>query len=114
MSDIYKKRAIKLLHATKPRLAKSNAFTFKNSFGAVVGYIDDNLFIASGKFGIALKLPGQTIIKLFEEKKARPLKYFEKGHVKKDYAVLSNVVLADPAQIKKLINKSILFVRSKN
>lgn len=113
MSEIYRKKIIKLLNETKPRLAKSSAITFKNSFGAVVGYIDDNLFIASGKFGIALKLPGQIITKLFEENKAKPLKYFEKGYVKKDYAVLSNAVLVDSEQIKKLINKSISFVRSK-
>jgi hypothetical protein len=98
-----------LLKRARPRIADTHDLQFKNCFGAVAGYVNGNIFISCGEFGVALKLPPKTLVTLFESKEAKPLKYFPKGHVKKDYAVLSKRILDDPLIIKKLVDKSIKF-----
>ena len=72
----------------RPRLATRHRLEFRNCFGAVAGYVDGNIFASCGKFGLALRLPSQTLTELFGEPDVSPLKYFEKGHVKKEYAVI--------------------------
>lgn len=69
--------------------------------------MDGRLFISCGNFGIALKLPQKVLNDLFIENKAKPLKYFPNGHIKKEYAVLSKQILEDKQQLKKLLNTSI-------
>ena len=53
--------------------------------------------------------PPEALAMLFKEKGVEPLKYFPNGHVKKEYAVLSQHILNEPARLKKLVNKSIKF-----
>lgn len=109
MTRQYKDNLLNILLGVRPRLATTHSLEFKNSFGAVAGYLDGNIFIVNGKFGLALKLPPKTIEKLFHEKDAFPFRYFKKGHVKKDYSLISRCILNDKVQLKKLINKSIKF-----
>lgn len=96
-----------LLKKVRPRLSNTHDLEFKKCFGAIAGYVDGNIFISCGKFGVALKLPPETLKKLFQEEGVKPLKFFPNGHVKKDYAILSKQILNDPARLKKLFNKSI-------
>jgi hypothetical protein len=96
-----------LLKNVRPRLSSTYDLVFKKCFGAIAGYVDGNIFISCGKFGVALKLPPKTIAKLLNEDKGKPLKYFPNGHVKKDYVVLSKCILDEHARFKKLINESI-------
>lgn len=83
--------------------------SFKNCFGAVAGYVDGNIFISCGRFGIALKLPSTTINRLLEERGVRHLKYFPNGHVKRDYVVLPKRILEDRGRLKGLVDQSIRF-----
>ena len=83
MKNKYSDEIIYLLNRTHPKLASAHRLEFKNFFGAIVGYIDGNIFISCGNFGIALKLPAQTLGELFEMKDVQQLKYFAKGHIKK-------------------------------
>jgi hypothetical protein len=78
------------LKRVRPRLAISYRLEFKNCFGAVAGYVNGNIFVSRGKFGLALRLPPQTLTELFAEADVSPLKYFKKGHAKKEYAVIPN------------------------
>ena len=72
-----------LLKRVRPRLATSHHLEFKDCFGAVAGYVNGNIFISYGNFGLALRLPSRTLTELFHEADVAPLKYFEKGHIKK-------------------------------
>ena len=85
---------------------------FKNCFGAVAGYVNGNIFVSCGKFGLALRLPPQTLKELFKEADVSPLKYFKKGHAKKEYAVIPKRVIDDHSRFKKLVNVSIKFALS--
>jgi TfoX-like protein len=106
----YLDRITTLVSLARPKLSQTHDLEYKNCFGAVAGCIEGQIFISCGKFGVALKLPPKTIAKLSKESDVKPLKYFPKGHVKKDYAVLPRRILEDKSQFKKLIERSIRFV----
>ncbi len=109
MKDSYLDELTKLLKQTRPRLAATHQLEFKNVFGAVAGYVDGNIFMLCGKFGVALRLPPETLESVFKEKGVEHLKYFPKGHIKKEYAVLPKQILDDKDQFKGLLDKSIRY-----
>src|ERR1700694_539927 len=90
-----------LLRLARPRLAARHRLEFKHCFGAVAGYVDGNIFVSCGKFGVALRLPSQTLNDLFREEDVLHLKYFPNGHVKKEYAVIPNRIIEDQGSLQK-------------
>ena len=107
MENRYLEEITTLLKQARPKLFTTHQLKFKNVFGAVGGYVNGKIFISCGKFGIALKLPQETLDELFKEKDVKHLKYFPRGHIKKDYAVLPRRILENKRQTQKLIRKSI-------
>ena len=107
MQNKYFERITKLLEQVRPKLATTHRLEFKNVFGAVGVYVNGRIFVSCGKFGVALRLPPQTLESLFNEKIAKHLKYFPNGHVKKEYAVLPKRIIEDSHKFKKLLDKSI-------
>lgn len=107
MKRDYQKKITTLLKQARPKLPTTQQLEFKNVFGAVGGYVNGKIFISCGKFGVALRLPPNTLDTLFQEKKVKYLKYFPKGHIKKEYAVLSKKILDDKHRLKKLVGESI-------
>ncbi len=110
MSSGYFDELATLLKQARPKLAATHRLEYKNCFGAVAGYVDGRIFISCGKFGVALKLPREVLDDLFMESDVNHLKYFPKGHTKKDYAVLPRRILENKRQFRKLVDKSIQFV----
>ena len=107
MKKEYLEKLTALLKQARPRLADTNRVAFKNVFGAVGGYANGRIFISCGKFGVALKLPQETLEVLFREKGVKHLKYFPKGHIKKEYAILPKRILNNKRQLKELLDASI-------
>jgi hypothetical protein len=46
-----------------------------------------------------------------DEGAGKPLKYFEKGHVKKNYVVLSPTILDDQSRLNALLRQSMTFAQ---
>ena len=109
MTSIYFNILEKLLRKTNPKLFNTYKLEFKNCFGAVTGYVNGQIFVSCGKFGIALRLPPKTINELFKQEKVSHLKYFSKGHIKKEYAVIPKSIIHHRKHFKKLLNKSIKY-----
>ena len=105
----YRDELKKILEKAHPRFASSDTLEFKNVFGAVAGYVDGNIFISCGKFGVALKLPSETLEELLEEDDVQQLRYFPKGRVKKEYAVLPERILNDEDVFRQLLDKSMKY-----
>lgn len=105
-NEDYRGRLQSLLEQTHPRLAKNYRLEFKNCFGATAGYVNGNIFVSCGRFGVALRLPRDVLENLFKETGVSHLKYFPKGHVKKEYAVIPPRILHDQARLKALLSKS--------
>ena len=114
MNNVYLDEVAELLKLTNPKLAGTYHLEFKHCFGAIAGYINGHIFISYGKFGVGLKLPQEILTDLFNEKEASHLKYFQKGYVKKEYAVLSKQIIEDGHRFKELLDKSIEYTLSKN
>lgn len=94
----------------QPWLGKRHDITFKSHFGAVAASVDGSIFLSGGRFGIALKLPPDTLATLLPQRGVRRLKYFPRGHVKKDYAVLPRRLLESDKTMKRLMERSLDFV----
>lgn len=107
MQKRYFDRLTGLLKRVHPKFDAAHTVEFKNCFGAVAGYINGHIFISCGKFGVALRLSPEILEKLRKEKDVKHLKYFPKGHIKKDYAVLPKRILENKKQFQKLIEQSI-------
>ena len=110
MQNKYFEKITKLLERANSKLTTTHRIKFKNVFGAVGGYVNGRIFISYGKFGVALKLPSKTLEDLFNKKVAKHLKYFPKGHTKKEYAVLASRITKDTRQFRQLINESVRYV----
>ncbi len=110
MANKYQERLAKVLKQVRPRLSATRHLEFKNCFGAVAGYVDGRIFVSCGKFGLALRLPEKTLTELFQEQGTKKLKYFPKGHVKKEYAVIPKGMIEDRTRLKKLVDQSIRYV----
>ena len=110
MQNRYFEKITKLLEQASPKLATTHRLEFKNVFGAVGGYVNGRIFISCGKFGVALRLPPKTLEGLFNKKVAKHLKYFPKGHIKKEYAVLPERITKDTRQFRQFINESVHYV----
>jgi TfoX-like protein len=105
----YSNRLQGLLKLVRPRLAISHHLEFKDCFGAVAGYVNGKIFVSCGNFGLALRLPSETLTQLFREADVSALKYFAKGHVKREYAVIPERIIGNRSRFKKLVDKSIKF-----
>lgn len=110
MKNKYSGRITTLLDQVRPKLAATHRIEFKNVFGAVGGYVDGRIFISCGTFGIALRLPPNVLEVLFEEQGARRLRYFPKGHIKKEYAVIPGRILKDASEVGRLLDESVRYV----
>jgi hypothetical protein len=110
MKNKYLEGITTLLNQTHPKLSTTHQLEFKNYFGAVAGYVGGKIFISLGKFGVALRLPPETLERIFKEKGVKHLKYFPNGHIKKEYAVLPKRIIENKRWFKKLVDKSILYV----
>lgn len=109
MQNHYAEQLIELLRQRRPELDSRCRLEFKNAFGAVGGYIEGRIFVVCGRFGLALKLPPDIRDALFKNKVAARFRYFPNGHIKKEYALLAQLVLDDRRQLNELIDASIAY-----
>ena len=64
----------------------------KHFFSGAAVYVDGKICISLTPVGFAVKLPEESRTFLMNEKGAKPLRYFPKGPIKKEYVVLPNVI----------------------
>ena len=84
----------------------------KHFFSGAAVYADGRICISFTPVGLAIKLPGEFRKLLMNEKGATPLRYFPKGPIKKEYVVLSNMMLKDMKTLRHWVNVSIEYVLS--
>jgi hypothetical protein len=103
MKNKYFDSLTELLKQASPTLETTHQLEFKNVFGAVAGCVNGQIFISCGRFGVALRLPSEALRDLFDEKGVKALKYFPKGHIKKEYAVLPRRIIEDRQRLRELL-----------
>ena len=67
----------------------------KHFFSGAAVYVNGKICMSLTPVGFALKLPEGAREKLKKEKRAKPLRYFPNGPIKKDYVVLPKRMVND-------------------
>jgi TfoX/Sxy family transcriptional regulator of competence genes len=78
----------------------------KHFFNGAAIYIDGVICASWSPVSFAIKLPQSEAEVLISNGQAKPLKYFPKGHVKKEYVLFDEPHLIDRIQLKKYLIKS--------
>ena len=76
----------------------------------VAAYVDDNIFATCGEFGVALKLPSETVEHLLSDQDAQLLKYSTHGRIKKYSVVIPVKLLVDRENLGPLVDQSVQYV----
>ncbi len=112
MNEEFRRALSEWLDASLPEEFSGRALELKPCFGAVAGYVDGEIFVSYGNFGLALKLPLGPRTELLERRGGTPLRYFPKGHVKKEYVVIPRRILDDGRTFRELVRQSVDYVRT--
>lgn len=112
MAQPYLDQLSEKLREWKPTRPRGVRLECKHFFSGAALYVNGEIAASLTPAGLALKLPEATRLELFRSRKARRLRYFAKGPVKKDYAVLSRSTASDVSEVRRLLEASILFACS--
>jgi len=77
----------------------------KHFFNGAALYANGVICASWSPMGLAFKLPKAEVAELINSGQAKPLKYFEKGHVKKNYALFDEPEGADKRMWKSYFLK---------
>jgi len=82
----------------------------KHFFSGAAVYADGRICMSLTPVGFAIKLPEESRSVLLKVKGIKPLRYFPKGPVKKEYVVLPKTMLKDTKTLRRWVKKSIEYV----
>ncbi len=109
MAREYLEKLQSLLQPLSRALPAGVALECKHFFSGAAAYADGRICITLTTVGLALKLPEDERAKL-KGKGATPLRYFPKGPIKKDYAVVPAAFLDDAERLAIWARKSVDYV----
>ncbi len=90
MAKLYYEKLTSLISKLKIEEEITKPIEIKHFFNGAVLYVNKTICVSWSPVGLAFKLPEQEVHKLISSGKAKPLKYFPKGYVKKGYALFEN------------------------
>jgi len=106
---------LRTLRSLLERLAASldhkDTIECKHFFSGAAAYANGRIFMTLTTVGLALKLPKDSR-ELLIGKGAKPLRYFPKGPLKKDYVVLPKALADDEETLASLVRESIRFAQT--
>ena len=112
MTKEYLERLTELMKQVAPRRYRGIKLEIKHFFSGAAVYANGEICITLTPVGFAIKLPEESRNTLMKQKGVKHLKYFPKGHIKREYAVLSKKLLNDKHRLKKLVDESIKYTIS--
>jgi TfoX/Sxy family transcriptional regulator of competence genes len=99
------------LKAVLAKLSGSDDISCRHFFSGAAAFVDGHIFMSLSPAGLALKLPKEDCRTLFEQG-GKPLRYFPKAPVKKDYVILPPRLVNDESALADWILSSIKSVRN--
>jgi TfoX/Sxy family transcriptional regulator of competence genes len=84
----------------------------KHFFGGAAVYARGRICMSLTPVGFAIKLPEESRNILITQHGAKPLRYFPKGPIKKDYVILPSAVLNDIKALSNWVKASVEYVIS--
>ena len=112
MAKEYLQQLIALIRQSTSGRFKNVKLETKHFFSGAAVYANERICISLTPVGFAIKLPEESQNILMNEKGAKHLRYFPKGHIKKDYVVLPKTMLKDIKTLRHWVKVSIGYVLS--
>ncbi len=84
----------------------------KHFFGGAAVYADGRICMSLSTAGFGIKLPEKLRSALVSDHGAKPLRYFPKGPIKRDYVVLPKAMLKNKKALRRWVKVSIEYVLS--
>ena len=100
-----------LLERLAANLDRKDTIECKHFFSGAAAYVNGCIFMTLTTVGLALKLPEDSR-ELLIGNGARPLRYFPKGPIKKDYVALPKALANDEETLVSWIRESIRFAQT--
>ena len=110
MAEPYLSRLQALIARLNVHAKDARDISCKHFFGGAAAYVDGRIFMTLTPVGLALKLPEQDRAALFKLG-AKPLRYFPKAPVKRDYALPPSCFMDDAEALNDWIRRSLAFAR---
>ncbi len=111
MAEPYRERlATMLRQASGPRKVSGVKLECRHFFSGAALYANGTICASLTPVGFAVKLPEETRAALLRGRRARPLRYFKGGPIKKEYVVLSAAAASEPTALRALLRESIWYV----
>ena len=97
-----------LIAAATPRLDRRITIECKHFFSGGAAYANRPIFMTLTSVGVALKLPQESRAEL-TRRGAKPLRYFPKGPVKKDYVIVPDRIVRNAEALAPWVAASVAF-----
>lgn len=107
MAKKYFQKLSDLISKLELKKKSDRSIEVKHFFSGAALYVDGVICATWSPAGLAFKFCEQEVQKLIKNGEAKPLKYFAKGHVKKDYALFEKPEVIPQKQQKKYFLKTI-------
>jgi TfoX/Sxy family transcriptional regulator of competence genes len=109
MAEPYRERLAAMVRVAKPSNARAPRLECRHFFSGAALYADGAICASLTPVGFAVKLPERSRAELLRQRRARPLRYFKSGPIKKEYVVLSAAMASEPAVVRSLLRESIQY-----
>lgn len=82
----------------------------RHFFSGAALYANGRICASLTPVGFAIKLPKESRDSLLKQRGVKPLRYFAKSPVKKEYVVLPKALIGDPNSLRDLLEISVAYV----
>ena len=110
MAEPYFERLSQIIDGLGLTLLENVKLETKHFFSGAALYANGNICASLGPVGFAVKLPGDVRQSLISEGNAVEFRFFEKGPLKREYALLSDAIVQDAKALWKLIETGAQYV----
>lgn len=110
MAKEYLEQLSKIMNRVTVRRFTNVKFECKHFFSGAAVYADGKICITLTPAGFAIKLPEEQREILLQKKGTKPLRYFPKGPIKKDYIVMPDSILDDTETLRRWIRLTVEYV----
>ena len=104
----YPRQLDSMLTRMRPGLSPKAKLECKRFFGGAAAYADGRIFMTLTAAGLALKLP-EDLREALLARGGKPLRYFAKGHIKKEYVILPDAISKNPSDLASWVARSIAY-----
>ena len=109
MAKVYLERLQSLLAPLAAELPAGVELVYRHFFGGAAAYANGRICISLTSVGLAMKLPEDCRTALMKEG-AKPLRYFPKAPVKKQYVIVPEKIWQDGERLELWGRKSVAYV----